>query len=561
MSVKMSREIALIIAFVLSCALPCAAQTSATKLAAFRYAVVPNQLFSNGKVDPYGLGKRLRQRLATDPSWVLLNDVEVTPKVVAFSWPQELPWQTISKSSAIADDKSRLAQTALLSIATPGGRGKIEVSVVVSDIFGNQVGRFDGISGVFGSPGARMLNALNKAIVLLQIARPEFVAPKPIERVQVDESEVKGYLATALSLAPVEGIWSDAEGNFRIAIKREQESQSFIAIVLSSKHPYWDSGMVKGRFEPSSDSHALIAHYRTDDYQEQQIRFRIEQDSLVSEGGLSARFMRVDSAGVPTAPTAPSSPPAASIPRPSGNELRRVATGTGFAVAPDLIATNYHVVDAGTAWQVRFPHANDPLPLELVIADKANDLALMRVKGAPSLKPLNIVASRTARLGEDVYSVGFPLTGLLSDGHKVTTGVISGLAGLENDPRFFQLTVPTQPGNSGGPVFNSKGEVVGILASTLSVSYLYKETRTIPQNVNFAVKSDYLSLIISQADSGIGQKPVSLGVSRVDQIANAQESIGLISTLATEEPNSKPLDTSQQRSRDPAADARIPSLE
>ena len=127
----------------------------------------------------------------------------------------------------------------------------------------------------------------------------------------------------------------------------------------------------------------------------------------------------------------------------------------------------------------------------------------MRVKDVVSpLKALNVVAARTAKLGEEVYTVGFPLTGILSDGHKVATGIVSGLAGLDNDPRLFQLTVPTQPGNSGGPIFNSKGEVVGMLASTLSVDYLYKVAKTIPQNVNFAIKSDYLLLLIAQGPSG-----------------------------------------------------------
>ena len=242
--------------------------------------------------------------------------------------------------------------------------------------------------------------------------------------------------------------------------------------------------------------------------------------------------------------------------------LRLIGTGTGFAVGQNLIATNFHVIESGAEWELRFPSTNEAWPLELLIADKANDLAVMRVKGAVSpLKPLSVVAARTAKLGEEIYTVGFPLTGILSDGHKVATGIVSGMAGLDNDPRFFQLTVPTQPGNSGGPIFNSKGEVVGMLASTLSVDYLYRVAKTIPQNVNFAIKSDYLLLLMAQADSGTAVAKVSAsGVSRVDQIADAQASIGLVSTFAAEESRNRTVDTQRRQGVDAPTASETPAL-
>lgn len=546
-------------------------QSQSSPLSGYRYAVVPLQTFDNGKVDPYGLGKRLRERIAADTSWKLLADVEVTPKAATFSWPAELSWQTVAASGSIAQDRIKLAQTALLSIATPGGRGRIEVSVVVSDIFGRELARFEGISGPFASLDRRMLSALDKAIALLSQARPQFIAKTvATEKVILDEAEMRSYLAAAPELSPIEGIWSDRDGTFRIAIKREQATRQFVAVVLSSKHPFWDSGMVKARFEATADPATLVAHYRHDDHQEQLVMFRVERTSLVSNSlGLDLRFARLDTGEVrPAEPTPPAAvapapvPPVAVAPDNSrAGSLRRIGTGTAFVVEQNLIATNYHVIDGGTAWELRFPSTDEAWPLELVIADKANDLVIMRVRGAvSSLKPLSVVAARTARLGEDVYSVGFPLTGLLSDGHKVSTGVVSGLAGLDNDPRFFQLTVPTQPGNSGGPIFNSKGEVVGILASTLSVDYLYKATRTVPQNVNFAIKSDYLLLLMAQADSGTAVATVSpSGVSRVDQIANAQASIGLISTFAEGQSLSRTPDT--QRSSDTSTPPGAPALE
>jgi S1-C subfamily serine protease len=143
--------------------------------------------------------------------------------------------------------------------------------------------------------------------------------------------------------------------------------------------------------------------------------------------------------------------------------------------------TNYHVL-GGQNWDVVFPSTGESYSLKPVLLDKANDIALLRMipregKGPATLRPLKIVGSAAAKLGEGVYTIGFPLGELLGSSHKVAAGVLSSGSGLSDDPRMFQITVPTEPGNSGGPVVNEKGEVIGILASSLSVDYLYREQR------------------------------------------------------------------------------------
>jgi S1-C subfamily serine protease len=556
---------------------PSFAQSQESLLAGYRYAVVPLQTFSNGKVDPYGLGRRLRARISADASWKVLTDIDLTLKASANAlWPTELSWQTVAASESIAQDRNKLAQTASLQVSTLGGRGRIEVTVVVSDLLGREVGQFKGASGRFGDVSGRMLDALDQAIDLLFKARPQFnrelSRTAATQKVEIDETQMRSYLATAPQLSPVEGIWSDRDGTFRIAIKREEGTAQFVALVLSSKHPFWDTGMVKARFEPTADPDTLIGHYRRDDLEEQTVPFRIESASLVSQKslGLDVRFVRLDTGEVRPAAPAPQvatattpAPPGVTAPgKAQVGPLRRIGTGTAFVVGENLVATNFHVIDGGTAWELRFPSTNEGWPLEVVVADKANDLVVMRMKGAaPLLKPLNVVAARSARLGEEIFTVGFPLAGLLSDGHKVATGIISGMAGLDNDPRFFQLTVPTQPGNSGGPIFNSKGEVVGILASTLSVEYLYKVAKTIPQNVNFAIKSDYLLLLLAQAEAGISPTKVgSSAASRVDQIADAQGSIGLVSTFAERDTRDTTLEASRRQSVDGPAAPDTPAL-
>jgi len=88
-----------------------------------------------------------------------------------------------------------------------------------------------------------------------------------------------------------------------------------------------------------------------------------------------------------------------------------------------------------------------------------------------------------------VVVVGFPLHGLLASEANVTTGTLSALAGIRNDTRFLQITAPVQQGNSGGPLLDQSGNVVGVVVSKLDAVKLAKATGDIPQNINFAINA------------------------------------------------------------------------
>jgi len=92
------------------------------------------------------------------------------------------------------------------------------------------------------------------------------------------------------------------------------------------------------------------------------------------------------------------------------------------------------------------------------------------------------------RRGEGVVTYGFPLAGLLSSGPTLTTGEISALAGLADNQRQYQISAPVQPGNSGGPLLDMGGNVVGVIVSKLNAQRIAARTGDIPQNVNFAVR-------------------------------------------------------------------------
>jgi serine protease Do len=289
--------------------------------------------------------------------------------------------------------------------------------------------------------------------------------------------------------------------------------------------------MVKARLDSTAYEGTFVARYFMGDHSEVgstakldggtlsfPVRYR-DKDDIIN-------FIKMDAAGLP-----PGGPPR------SKDSSRVVSTGTGFMCHDDLIVTNYHFIHGGSFWEVVFPSTQQSYKLEVVVADKANDLAVLRLTPKedgkkPAGRPLRVVDSQQARIGEEVYTIGFPLGDLLGSGHKAATGVLSATVGLEDDPRMFQLTVPAQPGNSGGPVLNASGQVIGVLASTLSVEYLYRKQQHLPQNVNFAIRSDYLLFLLRQVPKSSDMVPLDLSsFSRADQIARLQDSVGQIKTF------------------------------
>ena len=162
-------------------------------------------------------------------------------------------------------------------------------------------------------------------------------------------------------------------------------------------------------------------------------------------------------------------------------------SGTGFCVHPEgYVLTNHHVIDGAHEILGRSPRQR--CRLEPVFADPTNDLALLRAD-----TPLPGVATfrdgRQAQLGEAVIVVGYPLGGLLGSGPQVTTGNVSSLIGPGDDTRSLQFTAPTQSGNSGGPLLDNDGAVVGVVSSKLNAVRVHEMTGDIPQNVNFAIKA------------------------------------------------------------------------
>jgi TPR repeat protein len=202
-------------------------------------------------------------------------------------------------------------------------------------------------------------------------------------------------------------------------------------------------------------------------------------------------------------------------------------TGTGFFITDDgYLISNYHVVK--DAVKVRLLTGTGLIDAVVVKVDAANDLALLKAVGA--FKPLPVAASRTVKLGGTVATVGFPDIGLQGFAPKLAKGEIASLAGAADDPRYFQISVPVQPGNSGGALVDARGNVVGIVAAKLDASAALAATGSLPENVNYAVKSSLLlSFLESVPDVAAKLKEPNVKDEAFEEVVkSAQEAAALV---------------------------------
>jgi len=167
-----------------------------------------------------------------------------------------------------------------------------------------------------------------------------------------------------------------------------------------------------------------------------------------------------------------------------------IGSGSGFFTnATGSVVTNAHVVDGCRALTL-----GDGEDVSVEYVDHALDLAI--IQAAPTNSFLQL-SSRDLVLGQEVVVLGFPLASILDNELRVTEGILSGLTGLRGDRARFTITAPIQPGNSGGPVINRQGEVVGVVVSVLSNAGSIERGDPVPQNVNFGIRPEILRMLLS----------------------------------------------------------------
>ncbi len=206
----------------------------------------------------------------------------------------------------------------------------------------------------------------------------------------------------------------------------------------------------------------------------------------------------------------------------STSATAQTSSGTGFFVnSQGFMATNFHVVEGAKKLEVMMADGKT-YPAEVVLTDPTNDLAIIKVQGVEAI-PLPVKDSTGVRKGDAVFTVGFPRPSVQGRESKVTEGIISSLTGIANQPTIYQHSIPTQGGNSGGPIVDkTSGVVIGVIVSKLKGDQ---------QLVNYGVKSGMLMNLISSIPS-LTERPPSAPKKAVknfsDLVAVVDKSVGLI---------------------------------
>ena len=191
----------------------------------------------------------------------------------------------------------------------------------------------------------------------------------------------------------------------------------------------------------------------------------------------------------------------------SEKQIPKSGTGSGFFVSKlGHVITNAHVVNGCSRITVG-DNANKQVPAEIINTDRSNDLALLKLsslgmasaesksliqKLSIAVVPLaskGLLRSEDVKLGEKVLVAGFPYGDVFSNTIKVTSGIVSATRGAGDDSGQFQLDAAVQPGNSGGPIYDSGGNIVGVVISQLDKLKMAKAIGSMPENVNFGIKA------------------------------------------------------------------------
>jgi TPR repeat protein len=245
----------------------------------------------------------------------------------------------------------------------------------------------------------------------------------------------------------------------------------------------------------------------------------LEAQSLARDwtpGSLALHPVRESTAGMPradesvprpepgaqTLPPVRTQPPGADPTAPRSAARPRLRAGSGFFVSREgHLVTNDHVVR-----DCRVLRLPDGQTVEVVGRDSRADLALLRAQ--PVSRFARLRADNRIEQGEDVLTYGFPLHGVLSSSGQLGAGMVTALTGLRDNPLQLQIDVPVQSGNSGGPLLDLRGQVVGVVVSKLNAFRVAQITGDIPQNVNFAVRLEPLKALLVRHGVTLESLPV-----------------------------------------------------
>ena len=311
------------------------------------------------------------------------------------------------------------------------------------------------------------------------------------------EEVAKRYFESRYQLDPIEGIWQSTDG-FKYAIERNVENgkrikDSYRIIILESSSNSWNPTEIKGFVTYSSlNGIYSLKYYTKDAYQR---RVSSQNTLLAIENEVLISFQRIDNGEeIQLFRLYPKASQSGRNSRPENGEDKNW-TGSCVAIGGRFFATNHHVVEGAKTLKISGPsdnHSTD-YTAEVVTTDATHDLAIIKVTD-PNFTPHTSIPygfmSTTSDVGSDVFVLGYPYSTHMGKEVKLTTGVISSRTGYEGNITQYQISAPVQPGNSGGPLFDSFGNLIGIVNSGIPGA----------DNVGYAIKLSYLKILVESSN-------------------------------------------------------------
>ena len=459
------------IVVIFTTSLSCISQT----LDGYKYLYLPPLTYTDGSVDKYGIANKVSKSferkgfiIANYKNQLPDNDSEERFSVLICTIQHSVDYCDMCSNNVTITLTNILQETVL--VLSGKGMG-LTLQGDLNNATRNALSDLDRMSYKFDSEKSP------------RIKYPE------VEKTNWTEQSIKHYLDTCSDLSTIEGVYksvaSEKTKYYKIGIVRENDK--FKAIILETELHSWEPGEVKAIFEKANMSLYSAKFFMgnkkaVETFATYESRGILKVD-LTQTAGEEVSFIKLY-------PITQSNPPQTLPTRPSNSV---VASGTGFIISRDgYIATNNHVIEGNNRITVDMLR-NDKVvqyEAEVVVTDAANDVAIIKIEDEAftPFDKLPYTIESNINIGADVYTIGFPLNDVMGSNYKVTNGIISAKTGIDDDIRKYQITVPIQPGNSGGPLINKNGNIVGITSSALNE----KAIGTKVENVNYAVKSLYL---------------------------------------------------------------------
>ena len=330
----------------------------------------------------------------------------------------------------------------------------------------------------------------------------------------------------------IEGIWQSNDG-FKYAIEKDvvnglRAEDKYRIIILShnTNNPFWKETYVKGFIEKTAANGVYNIDYYTAGQNAYNNNIDIEVQTCLGLLDASAlfSFTKQDGDKIILIKMYPKTENSGNNSY-SNSNLEKFS-GTGFAISSNgYIVTNHHVIDKAKSIEVKGVNGNfsRKLNAELVVSDEKNDLAIIKIND-PLFTSLGsipyTVRQGVADVGENVFVLGYPLTSSMGEEVKLTNGIVSSKTGFQGDISTYQISAPVQPGNSGGPLFDKNGNLIGVVNAK----------HTMAENAGYAIKFNYVKNLIELLPQTISFPQVNLlnGKALTDQVKIASNYTYLI---------------------------------